>query len=630
MPASSTSSTGRYRLGDLILDIHQRRVTRQGRPLKLGKLTFELLRVLVEAAPAVLTKDELTDLIWTRRAVNPETVAQRIKLLRDALTDDAHHPRYIEVVRGQGYRLIPDVEPLAADAPSPVWKRPPRLAAVGVLAGIAVVIGIYWSDPERLDTTEASRTTTEVDTSVDDPIQFLPNSIAVLPFENLSPDPDKAFFAAGIHQATINQLTKIRDLSVIGRTSVMQYAEAPPPIPEIARALKVEMVMEGSVRYANDRVLITAQLIDGRTGAHIWSEAFNRDPADIFEVQAAIAMNIANALEAEISLSEQERIVKRPTNSPAAYQLYLRARTTADKVGLQGSDVIAVANAYLDQAIELDPQFALAYVRKAELVPLVRRQSTRSYVEKALELDPDLGLAHAALATADATLLLEAEARKGYERALELSPNDPEILSIFALFNAFTERHEDAIRLGQRAVALDPNYAESHFLLGHVYLFAGNVDAAVDAFLRASILDPADAQLYLLLGRIEGGRGNQTEAAQYLQTAAQLIGSDAPTIVLVAHGYALAGLQEQAVEFVTRFRALTADSAFVPLFLHAVASLALGESDEALKFLTRLAEGEASSYGVAPMHVKFNVFSDPILDQPEFVAVRQRLGFTNL
>jgi tetratricopeptide (TPR) repeat protein len=164
-------------------------------------------------------------------------------------------------------------------------------------------------------------------------------------------------------------------------------------------------------------------------------------------------------------------------------------------------------------------------------------------------------------------------------------------------------------------------------LLGHVYLFAGNVDAAVDAFLRASILDPADAQLYVLLGRIEGGRGNQAEAAQYLQTAAQLIGSDAPTIVLVAHGYALAGLQEQAVEFVTRFRALTANSAFLPVLLHALASLALGESDEALKFLTSAAEGEASSYGVVPMQVKFNVFSDPTLDEPEFVKVRSRLGF---
>lgn len=626
MPASSRSSTGRYRLGDLILDIRRRRVTRKGRPLKLGKLTFELLRVLVEAAPAVLTKDELTDLIWTRRAVNPETVAQRIKLLRHALTDDAHYPRYIEVVHGQGYRLIPDVEPLTADAPSPVWKRPSRLAAVGVLAGIAVVTGIYWSDPKRLDTTEASRTTTEVDTSVDDPIQFLPNSIAVLPFENLSSDPDKAFFAAGIHQATINQLTKIRDLSVIGRTSVMQYAEAPPPIPEIARALKVEMVMEGSVRYADDRVLITAQLIDGRTGAHIWSEEFNQDPTDIFEVQAAIAMNIANALEAEISLSEQERIAKRPTNSPAAYQLYLRAQTLAGAVGLQGSDAIAAANAYLDQAIELDPQFALAYVRKAELVPPAFRQSTRSYVEKALELDPNLGLAHAALATADATLLLEAEAREGYERALELSPNDPEILSIFALFNSFTERHEDAIRWAQRAITLDSNNSRWHTNLGNTYLFAGELDAAVDAFLQATILNPADAQPYLILGRIEAGRGNQTEAARYLQTAAQLIGSDAPTIALLAHGYALAGLQEQAVEFVTRFRALSVDSAF----LHAVASLALGESDEALKFLTSHAEGEESSWGVAPMHVKFNVFSDPTLDEPQFVAVRERLGYTNL
>ena len=154
---------------------------------------------------------------------------------------------------------------------------------------------------------------------------FPPNSIAVLPFENLSPDPDNAYFAAGIHESTLNQLAKIRDLTVMSRTSVMQYEQDPPPIPEIAGALNVETVLEGSVRYANGRVLITAQLIDGSTGRHLWSDEFNRELADIFAVQAEVARRIAAALEVQLLPDEQARIETRATESIEAYQHYLHA-----------------------------------------------------------------------------------------------------------------------------------------------------------------------------------------------------------------------------------------------------------------------------------------------------------------
>ncbi len=153
----------------------------------------------------------------------------------------------------------------------------------------------------------------------------LPNSIAVLPFDNLSLDPEDAFFAAGIHDSTLNQLAKISDLVVIARTSVMQYEKNPPPIPEIAKVLNVEMVMEGSVRYASGRVLITAQLIDGRTGAHLWSDEFNRDLADVFAVQAEVAEHIATAMQVQLLPDERVRIENRPTESTEAYQHYLHA-----------------------------------------------------------------------------------------------------------------------------------------------------------------------------------------------------------------------------------------------------------------------------------------------------------------
>jgi len=184
----------------------------------------------------------------------------------------------------------------------------------------------------------------------------LPNSVAVLPLQNLSPDPNNAYFAAGIHEEILNQLAKLSNLNVISRTSVVRYADSGMSIPQIAAELNVQTVMEGSVRYANNRVLVTMQLIDPETDAHLWSDSYNRDLADVFAIQADIAMNVANALRAEFSQAEQARIEAVPTDSPEAYAEYLRARAAVE---------YDTAFGLLDAAIRLDPEFALAYATKA-------------------------------------------------------------------------------------------------------------------------------------------------------------------------------------------------------------------------------------------------------------------------
>jgi TolB-like protein len=163
--------------------------------------------------------------------------------------------------------------------------------------------------------------------------EFLRNSVAVLPLENLSPNPDDGYFAAGIHEEILNCLTKIKDLSVIARTSVKKYRDTDKSIAEIAAELGVGTVMEGSVRYAGDRVRVTAQLIDAATQDHLWSEVYERDLADVFAIQADIAAKIAAALEAEFSVAEREGIEKLPTSSPTAYALYLRALAIIQEQG---------------------------------------------------------------------------------------------------------------------------------------------------------------------------------------------------------------------------------------------------------------------------------------------------------
>ena len=277
-----------------------------------------------------------------------------------------------------------------------------------------MVSGIYWSN---LDIAE---------------VGVLPNSVAVLPFENLSPDPNHAYFAAGIHEEILNHLVKLSALNVIAPTSMRQYANTEKSIPEIADELNVETVMGGSVRYAGGQIRITTQLNDGTTGAHLWSETYTRKFDDIFAIESDIAMNVANALEAEFSPEEQASIEKIPTQSPAAYGFYLRAQvadgTTFDFL--------------IDRAIAIDPDFARAYAAKAyrktfDLIgaggagPDEAQESERiirSNAQKALDLDPTLGTAQASLAVPLYVNWRGVEAERAFQKAVASSPNDVNVL----------------------------------------------------------------------------------------------------------------------------------------------------------------------------------------------------------
>ena len=279
----------------------------------------------------------------------------------------------------------------------------------------------------------------------------LPSSVAVLPFENLSPNADDAFFAAGLHEEVLNQLAKLHDLSVISRTSVLRYTDSGLSIPEIAQELNVGTIMEGSVRYASDRVRVTVQLIDAATDEHLWSETYDREFADIFAIETDIALNVVDALEAEFSLEEQQILERPPTTSPAAYRLYLRALAVAGSGGrTKGLRRRAFdwPNLILDQALAIDPQLALAYVKKSSMAPVTAPESARLNAEKALEIDPNFGLAHFALAAAHTRDWRTVEAREEFERALELSPNDPQIISGFGLYLAYVEEYDEAIEAG--------------------------------------------------------------------------------------------------------------------------------------------------------------------------------------
>jgi len=478
---------------------------------------------------------------------------------------------------------------------------------------------------------------------VEEQREVLPNSVAVLVCANLSPNPDDAYFAASIHEEILNQLYKIRALNVIARTSVLQYADAPPPISQIAEELNVGAVMECSVRYAGDAILVTAQLIDPETNSHLWSDTYPGDLSDlstIFAMQADIAMNIANAVGAEFSLEEQASIEKIPTNSPEAYDLYVKAGQIRGDVAL----------AYLDQAIELDPNFAEAYARRAG-AKLIRLQNDlrpgetiaerleqeapiRRDLEQALVLDPGVGQAYAELAYLHERNWRGAEAQEVYERALQLLPNDVTVMRNFARFKAWTEQQpEEAIRLATRATELAPNSAAAYRYLGNVHDLLGNRDEAYSIFYKArSISFPGIVSYQMAVARAEMLRGNSAEAQSAIRLAEPLA-LNANNIVFlagVAYLYARSGLRDDAARVLAEFDERAADRTIASAS-RVLVSLARGDEERALQWLTTAAEDREVYLGQNTiMRIKFNVYEDPVLDKPQFVELREQLGFTDL
>lgn len=473
-------------------------------------------------------------------------------------------------------------------------------------------------------------------------LKIIPNSIAVLPLENLSPDKDKAYFAAGMHEEILNQLAKLKHLSVISRTSVLRYANDRPPIPQIAKELNVEAVMEGSVQFDGENVLVQAQLIDAATDTHIWSERYERKLAGVFEIQKDIAMNVANAMAIEYSQEEQARLEKVPTQFPEAYDFVLKARQVLTRYASeQNPNLLEIGLSLLEDALRIDPGFADAYALRAffYIESLGRREPVkpenwlahrieretlaRRDVEQALLLDPDLTLAHQVLGRIQFANRNYKAAMISFRKALELSPSDETALGNIAIYSAMVGEFQDAVKYAKHA--LRPNDALRHHFLGIVLLTNHDYSGAYNAFSRAAKLNPSMQTTRLELSRLEIQRGNIEQAmvlAKKYEELKQINVGQAPDGDL-AYTYALAGKKDEAMRVFKELEARTTEDYISPLE-YSLGYLAIGDHERALQEL----EIAASSWNLIPvqlMYFKYNVFKDPVLEQPEFKKVRNRM-----
>ena len=453
MPASGEKERKIWHVGDLRVDSDARTVTRDGCSLPVPRLSFDLLEALIEAAPGVLSTDDLMDRVWAGKVVSPATVAKRIALLRDALGDDSDEPRYVTLVRGYGYGLAVEPvreEPSAAPASQSASRRPAIRWIGAVLAALVVIAGLaaWFMRPDSTGT---------------EPIE---KSIAVLPFQAIGDDVADQQFADGLTEEIIHSLSRTGSLLVAGRSSSFRFVDSDEDPATIGETLGVAHLLEGSVRRSGDQVRIVAQLIDSRDGLQRWSESWVRTMGDVIAVQREISERVSEQLQA--TLAKSDRSDMPITENAEAYALYLRAKSLMEYP--YGSD-LPRAQELLEQAVALDPQFAAAWAHLGavhgrrtlwndasyDLSAEDSLRVARDAFDRALAADPEEGSTYALLA--GIVWVFEDDISKTAQlasQAIRLRPWDLELLMFAADISRSLGRLEQARQLTSYVLARDP------------------------------------------------------------------------------------------------------------------------------------------------------------------------------
>jgi TolB-like protein/tetratricopeptide (TPR) repeat protein len=460
-------------------------------------------------------------------------------------------------------------------------------------------------------------------------VTFSQKSIAVLPFDNLSRDPDNAYFAEGVQDEILTRLAKVADLKVISRTSTQHFKSAPEDLPRIAKQLGVAHVLEGSVQRANDQIRVNVQLINALTDAHLWAETFDRKLTDIFAVESEIAKTIVDTLQAKLSGSEKHAIAARPTENTEAHQLYLKARFFWNK--RTGNDLKKSID-YFQQAITADPNYALAYAGVADAyvflpgytagTPEECYPKAMAAAKKALELDDTLAEAHTALALALWYYDFDfSQANREFQRAIELNPNyatghqqyGNNTLSALGRF-------DEAILEGKRAVELDPLSLVINADLGMNYYYARRYDEAITQLRKTLEMDPGYYYAHVNLGEVLAAKRAFDEAIGEYQQA-RALNDDPFVLALLGHAYASWGNKTEAMGILDQLKELSKQR-YVSAFSFAIVYLALGDKQEALRWLEQSYQNRA---GADIGWIRVDSLLDPLHGDPRFEALAEKI-----
>ena len=484
-----------------------------------------------------------------------------------------------------------------------------------VVIGAAMSIGLFFLG-------RYSATTSAPDVSA--------KSIAVLPFENLSRDPDNAYFTEGVQDEILTRLAKVADLKVISRTSTQHFKSAPDDLRDIAKQLGVMNILEGSVQKAGDQVRVNVQLINAMNDAHLWAETYDRKLIDIFSVESEIAKAIADTLQAKLTGSEETAIAKKPTENPEAYELYLKGRFFWNK--RSGVD-LRKAIEYFQQAIAKDPNYALAYAGLADsylLLPNYGNASTlesippaRAALKKALELDDSLAEAHASSGLLDQIELHLEQGNSELERAIQLKPNYATAHHWLMLGYLTLGHFDPAIAEGKRALELDPLSLIINADFAWTYFCARRFDDAEAQARKTLEIDPEFFLAHYYLGGVLQFKGHLADAISEFQRSFDLNG-DPYSLGMLGQAYARSGHKDEAQKVLMRLNDL-AKSRYVAPYALALVYLGLGEKERALDELERAYQRGETNYLFV---IKVDPFLDDLRGNPRFEALVQKIVAT--
>jgi TolB-like protein/DNA-binding winged helix-turn-helix (wHTH) protein/Tfp pilus assembly protein PilF len=613
------------------LDTRAGELRKHGVKLRLQGQPLQVLATLLNRAGDVVTRDELRAEVWTDDTFVDfdHSLHNAIARLREVLGDSAETPRYIETLPRRGYRFIGPVNgAVTAPSRSSQTEQPGRvpvdvrltkyrkLLATTFLALLVIGLAVWLVGTGTHPTGAAPRL----------------NSIAVLPLENLSGDPSEEFFVDGMTDQLITDLAKVGSLRVISRTSVMRYKGTKKGLPEIARELNVDAIVEGSVIRSGQRVRVTAQLVQAPTDQHLWAETYDRDLGDILKLQGEVADAIAGQVRAHLTPTEQALIRRAHAVNPDAYDAYLKGRLYFVNEYTK-PDSLKKAQRCFEESIQKDPNFALAYAGLADTYVYLAfagalqkdqaYQSAKEALAKALELDDSIGEAY------DTLGLLSFEfdwdwktAEREFNRAIALAPSYSCALEDRAIFLAFIGRRAEALAELTKIDQLDYGFSAGHTESATYYELQDYLNL-IESSRRGLLFDPNDWFQHFNLGVGYEATGKVQEAISEYQKAIEISGNSRSSVAL-AHAYSAAGKKAEAQKILHDLERKLKQTTASP-YTMATIYAGLGENDKAFEFLEK-------AYLEKSLDITWSLKSDLLLDSlradPRFQSLLRRIGMT--
>jgi TolB-like protein/DNA-binding winged helix-turn-helix (wHTH) protein/Tfp pilus assembly protein PilF len=613
------------KFGVFEVDLRAGEIRKAGVRQKLAGQPFQVLQVLLEHPQEIVTREELRERLWPGNTfVDYELALKKaVNRLREVLGDSAENPHFIETVPRRGYRFLGTIEaakPSGAEAAAPATptRRKFSWPLTGSLALALVAALVLAFNADKLRTRIFAKThSNEI------------RSIAVLPLENLSKDPNQDYFSDGITDALTTELAQIGSLRVISRTSAMHFKGTRETLPEIGRELNVDAVVEGSITRSENRVRITAQLIEAPSDRHLWAKSYERDLKDILTLQDEVARDIAGEIRVKLSPEERTRLATVRPIDPVAHEAYLKGRYYLNKRTEEG---FRRAIEYFDEATQKDPNYALGHSGLADSYILLGEYSlvppkeaftkAREAAAKALQLDDTLAEAHNALAAVKVDYDWDwPGAEREFRRAIELNPGYATAHQWYAEILSELGRHEEALAEIKRAQQLDPFSLIINAVSGDALRCAGQYDLAIKQLRQTLEIDPNFAHAYFHLGMTYLRKGAFVEAIAEFQKAVTLSPNVTDYKGGLGYAYARAGKRAEARKVLNVLKERSRQS-YVSWFYVAAIHAGLDEKDQAFACLEKAYAQHEQGLVVINREPMF----DPLRSDPRFTELLRRIG----